>query len=70
MQAIDWITQHLTLDRALVEITEPLRRQLLFEKRVILRFISENRDIRGIPFVAGARVRQVLQLNFHRQLSK
>ena len=25
---------------------------------------------RGIPFVAGARVRQVLQLNFHRQLSK
>ena len=45
LQAINWITQHFTLDRTPIERAKAIRGQLLLQERVILCFVCKYRDI-------------------------
>ena len=48
---------------------QPLGGQLLLEKGVQLRLVGDHGDVGRVAFVAGARMRNVLQLDTHDQLS-
>src|SRR6218665_2924499 len=64
----DLVAQHLAGDRSLVESLEAFGGQLRLQQRVELRFVGKDRDVGDIAFVARAGMRQMLQLDFHRDL--